>query len=139
MSSSNIQTIFGLIKVSLGVLSINLFVDFKDLNVFSKIHRFFNIINVVFFYFMAFAYTFLYNIRNPDENRMAEQFVVSIGIIGIINPIIRILLSFYLKNKYVAIFKWIINVHKQHQDQALQSYVGTKFEDLGIRFVKIWK
>lgn len=139
MSSSNIQIIFHLIKLSLAFLGINVFVDFKGLNIFSKVYRILTFINIVFFYFMAFIYTFIYNIRNPNENRMEEQFLLFNCILGAITILARIYLSFRFKDKYFSVFKWILNIHEQHQNRTLQNYIGTKYEKVGLQFVKIWR
>lgn len=139
MSSSNIQKIFNLIKFSLGYLGTNVFIDFKDLNIFSKVFRILSLLNLTFFYFMGVFYTFLYNLKYPEESKINEQLLLFNCIIGVFTTIIRIQLSFSFKNKYFAIFDWIVNVHEQPQNQALQNYVGTKFEKLGLRYVQFWK
>lgn len=139
MSSSNIQIIFTLIKLSLAFLGINVFVDFKDLNIFSKVYRILTLINIVFFYFIAFMYTFIYNIRYPNENRMEEQFLLFNCILGSITIAARIYLSFRFKDKYFSVFNWILNIHEQHPNRTLQNYIGTKYEMVGVQFVKIWR
>lgn len=139
MASSNIQTIFRLIKISLACLGINVFVEFQNLNLFSKIYRIFTAVILVFFYSFTFFYTFFFNLQNNDEDKLNDQFLISNCIIGVSTILIRLSLSFIKKNHYFAIFDWIMDVYEPIKDLNLQKYAGTKFEKLGDRYVKIWK
>lgn len=138
MSSSNIQKTFDLIQKTLAVLSINVFVEFKNLNIFSKIYRIFSMILVTFFYFLSFIYTFILNCQNPSDNLLDVQFLLFNAIIGLTTILMRIFLSFVNRQHYVTIFDWIIEIHNQ-ENSAIHKYVGAKYEKLGRRYLRIWR
>lgn len=139
MSSSNIEIIFHLIKLSLTWLGINVFVDIKNLKIISLIYRVLIFINLIFFYFFTFPYTFFYNSQNPNTNLLDEQLLMMDCTIAVFCMLLRMILSFFYKDKYLAIFEWILNVHKKNLDKVMQNYVGAKFDKLGSRFVTIWR
>lgn len=139
MSSSNIQIIRNLIKTSLTLLSINVFTEFKKQNSFLKTYRTCTAVLVIFCYLFAFIYAFIVNSQNLTEDLLADQFLLFNAIVGIITIYIRILMAVINQKTFVAIFDWILEMHESETPEALQKYVGTKYEKLGSYYVKIWR
>lgn len=134
MTVTDIEQIFSIVQTLLTILGINIFVSFRDLNIFQKIYRAILAFIIIFTYDLEFLY-FIWYYSNQSTD-IGKQFMVVISFIAVSALIMRITLLLTNRKELLFLISWIKDVHLSVHERTSNKASLAK---TGQFVLKLWK
>lgn len=133
MTSSNIEKILKTIKIVLTICGINAFVDFKNHNIFYRIHGIINAFFVIFVYTSGFYYDFWLMLTTKN---ISASFFLGNSVIGISTTVMRAMLLVINRNEFTFLMNWLKEIYEDSEDEK---YKNTILKSTAEKILKAWK
>lgn len=137
MKLTQIQTVLKIIETILAFSGINIFVEFRDLNIFSKIYRLFSAFMIICVYTAGFYYDFWLNLNDTTTENIGLTFFLANAVVGITSTVGRAILLVINRRKLLFIMNWL---RELYQSRGIQDdSTSEKLMKTGDRVLKLWK
>lgn len=135
----NITKISRTIKIVLTVWGVNVFLDFKNHNIISKVHGILNAFVILIVYSTGFWAEFWWNLTDPKSDDIGITFFLGNSVVGITTTVMRGILMVINRKQLLFLLRWLREVHETGDNDVDRKYRGIYLDVTAKKILKAWK